>query len=252
MHIKPIELNQLIAHRGASAYAPENTMAAFNQAHQMGARWVEFDVMLSADGLPFVFHDDKLKRTTNGRGEFGKVSADYIRSLDAGSWFSKRFQGERIPSFSTVLQWLCDHQMQANIEIKPFPGMVEQTTVAVLAHLNQYWPHDRALPLVSSFELEALTLCRSLSPEIPLGYLLHEWQNDWLKTAQNLQCYAVHLNAAIATPARIDAIKAEGYKVLVYTVNQPRRAQKFLAYGVDAIFTDYPDLLGLVNAPSEV
>lgn len=241
-------MNQIIAHRGASAYAPENTLASFNKAWSMGARMVEFDVMLSADGEPFVFHDDNLKRTTNGQGEFGQVSAEYIRSLDAGSWFSNQFSSEKVPSLLTTLQWILAKDMQANIEIKPYPGMTEQTTVAVLTHLNRYWPHGKNLPLVSSFDLKALSLCRSLSPEIPIGMLLHEWDDDWLSMSRKLSCYSIHLNAKIVTKARIEAMKAEGYFVYVYTVNHQRLARQLFAFGVDAVFSDYPDLLGIVNA----
>lgn len=241
-------MSQIIAHRGASAYAPENTLAAFNKAWGMGARMIEFDVMLSADGEPFVFHDDNLKRTTNGSGEFGQVNAEYIRTLDAGAWFSKQFLNEKIPSLLTVLQWILSKDIYANIEIKPYPGMTEQTTVAVLTHLNRYWPHGRTLPLVSSFDRKALTLCRSLSPEIPLGMLMHEWQDDWLSEARKLSCYSIHLNADIVNKSRVDAIKAEGYLVYVYTVNRQRLARKLLSFGVDGLFSDYPDLLGTVNA----
>ncbi len=241
-------MNQIIAHRGASAYAPENTLASFNKAWSMGARMVEFDVMLSADGEPFVFHDDNLRRTTNGCGEFGQMNADYIRSLDAGSWFSEQFAGEKIPSLLTALQWVLSRDIYANIEIKPYPGTTEQTTVAVLTHLNRYWPHGKPFPLVSSFERKALTLCRSLSPEIPLGFLMHEWQEDWLTEARKLSCYSIHLNAKIATKARVQAIKAEGYLVYVYTVNRQRLAHKLFGLGVDAVFSDYPDILGTVNA----
>lgn len=241
-------MNKIIAHRGASAYAPENTIAAFDMAASMGARMIEFDVMLSADGEAFIFHDDNLNRTTNGHGEFGQMNADYIRSLDAGSWFSKQYAGEKIPSLLTVLQWMLAHDVYANIEIKPYPGMTEQTTVAVLTHLNRYWPHDKTLPLVSSFDAKALALCRSLSPEIPLGFLMHEWQADWLGEARKLSCFSIHLNADIATKARVQAIKAEGYIVYLYTVNRPRSARQWFAMGIDAVFTDYPDLLGTVHA----
>ena len=83
-----IALEPLIAHRGAAPYAPENTFAAFEKARELGARSIEFDVMMSADGELFVFHDTTFKRTTNGRGQFGDASSEYIASLDAGSWFS--------------------------------------------------------------------------------------------------------------------------------------------------------------------
>ena len=236
-------MEPLIAHRGASAYAPENTLVAFAKARALGCRCVEFDVMLSRDGEPFVFHDDTLQRTTNGVGKLGEVSADYIHSLDAGRWFSKRFSGEKIPSLHTTLQWLIDNDMQANIEIKPFPGTTEQTVVAVLRCLNEHWPNEKELPLLSSFDHNALALCRSLAPEASLGLLLSAWLDNGLKLATELQCFSVHLGARLVTKKRVAEIKKQGFAVAVYTVNSKRKALKLFEAGVDAVFSDYPDLL---------
>ncbi|KTD23546.1 glycerophosphoryl diester phosphodiesterase [Legionella lansingensis] len=238
------QLNEkIIGHRGASAYAPENTLAAFNEALALGCHYLEFDVMMSVDGEPFIFHDDNLKRTTNGQGEVGLVTAEYLRSLDAGRWFSRRYQGEKIPHFREVLEWLTFSNMQANIEIKPYPSTTEQTTVAVLSHINRYWPQNKPLPLVSSFDLAALRLCRDLAPEMPLGLLLDKWDEDWLQKAKELQCYSVHYNKRAITAARVKDIKEQGYALFVYTVNRKRQAKKFFEWGVDAVFSDYPDLL---------
>ena len=233
----------IIGHRGAAGYAPENTLAAFDKARTLGCPCIEFDVMLSADGEAFIFHDETLKRTTNGRGKFGLMSSDYLQSLDAGRWFGKQFSGEKIPTLKEALSWLVEHGMDANIEIKPYPGSTEKTTVAVLTHLNLYWPSEKRLPLVSSFDMEALKLCRSLAPELPIGLLLDKWQEDWQVLAHDLTCYSVHLSKRATRADRVQAIKAAGYLVYVYTVNRKRQANKFFGWGVDAIFSDYPDLL---------
>lgn len=241
MQLQTIE--KIIGHRGASAYAPENTLAAFDKALTMGCTYIEFDVILSADGEPFVFHDESLKRTTDGQGEIGLVNADYLQGLDAGRWFSRRFRGERIPHFREVLQWLTFANAKANIEIKPYPGTSEQTTIAVLTHINRYWPQSKELPLISSFDHAALSLCRSLSPEMPLGLLLDEWDKDWLIKAKELQCYSVHFSKRALNAARVQEIKEQGYTLFVYTVNRKRLAKKLFSWGVDAVFSDYPDLL---------
>jgi glycerophosphoryl diester phosphodiesterase len=236
-------VDKIIGHRGACAYAPENTIASFDKALALGCRFIEFDVMCSADGEPFIIHDDTLKRTTNGKGEVGKVDAAYLQSLDAGSWFAKQFKGEPIPHFNEVLKWLSSSQVQANVEIKPFPGALEQTTIAVLSAIQRYWPSGKQLPLVSSFEWDALVLCRSIAPEMPLGLLLHKWDKQWLEKAKQLNCYSIHFNRKILTEARVKEVKAHGYLVCAYTVNRKRLANKLFNWGVDAVFSDYPDLL---------
>lgn len=235
--------NQVIGHRGASAYAPENTLAAFDKALALGCSFVEFDVMLSADGEPFVFHDDSLKRTTNGKGDIGLVDAAYLESLDAGKWFSRHFSGEKIPHFRDLLNWLTFADINANIEIKPYKGAAKQTTIAVMTHLNRYWPQTKPLPLISSFDHEALNLCRELAPEMPIGMLFDVWDDQWLAKAQDLHCYSVHLNRRALNAARVKEIKEREYKLFVYTVNSKRQAKKLLEWGVDAVFSDYPDLL---------
>ncbi|STX51795.1 glycerophosphodiester phosphodiesterase, cytosolic [Legionella busanensis] len=239
MHIK----HGVIGHRGASAYAPENTFAAFKQALVLGCNCIEFDVMLSADAEPFVFHDELLDRTTNGKGGVGLVNATYLESLDAGIWFSQSFAGEKIPHFRDILLWLIENKVNANIEIKPYPGTSEQTTEVVLDYLNRLWPKDKKLPLISSFDLTVLMLCQSQAPYMPLGLLLDAWEDFWLEKAQALNCFSVHINELALNIHRVQEIKKHGYQLYVYTVNNKDRAKELLSWGVDAIFSDYPDLL---------
>jgi len=236
-------LEPLIAHRGASPYAPENTFAAFEKARALGARSIEFDVMMSADGGLFVFHDTSLKRTSNGKGEFGEASRDYIASLDAGLWFSEQFRGEKIPTLEDTLLWFNRHAIQANIEIKPLPGRTDETTTAVLSCINRYWSEDVPLPLLSSFDEKALLLCAHLAPELPLGLLLLGWKKDWLSKIQKINGFSVHLPKHVITKERIQTIKREGYAVCIYTVNSKKWARRYLAWGADSLVSDYPDLM---------
>lgn len=241
--MKLFPVNKIIAHRGASAYAPENTIAAFEHARALGCHVIEFDVMLSADGIPCVIHDESLKRTTNGQGDVGLVNHDYLDTLDAGRWFGRQFAGEKIPHLDDVIKWCMFANVTANIEIKPYRGMTQPTVIAVLSYIHRYWQSHMPPPLISSFDVQALSLCHDLAPELLLGFLLHTWQDDWLSYTQALNCYSVHLNQRIVTPARVEQIKNNGYQVFVYTVNQRRLALKLFDYGVDAVFSDYPDLL---------
>lgn len=238
-----LELPKVIGHRGACAYAPENTIASFDKALSLNCRFVEFDVMCTADGEPYVFHDEKIKRTTNGKGKIGEIESSYLKSLDAGQWFSRRFQGEKVPHLGEALKWLDFSNVQANIEIKPYPGSEEQTTIAVLSHINRFWPTQKPLPLISSFSLEALMLTHSISPELPLGLLMDKWDEQWLQKAQQINPFSVHLNRKIVKEQRIHDIQQQGYKVLAFTINRKRQAKQFFEWGLDAIFSDYPDLL---------
>lgn len=236
-------MGYVIGHRGAAGYAPENTLASFDKAYQLGCRCIEFDVMLSIDEEAFIIHDDQLTRTTNGKGDVGRVSAAYIRGLDAGSWFSKEFKGEKIPTLKEAIDWLILKGMNANIEIKPYHQTAEKTTRVVIKHIEEQWPQHLAPPLISSFDLSVLELSHALAPSIPRGLLLHRWRQDWRQLAAKMCCYSVHLNSRIATKARIDLIKAEGYQIYVYTVNKRHKAALLFELGVDAVFTDFPDLL---------
>lgn len=235
------KLEKVISHRGASAYVPENTLLAFETALDLGSHWVEFDVTLSHDGEAFVFHDDTLNRTTNGKGDFISASSSYIRSLDAGAWFHKKYCNLRIPTLKETLIWLLEHHVHANIEIKSYP--TSQLTLTVLEQIEQYWPKISPLPLVSSFDYQALRLCHQKRPDLPLGWLLDKWSDNWLEDAKAIDCFAINLSRQIATQKRIQQIKSAGYAVCVYTVNRRSEAFKLFDWGVNAVFSDYPDLL---------
>lgn len=235
--------NNVIAHRGASAYAPENTLSAFDKALVLGSTFVEFDVMLSADGEPFIFHDDSLKRTTQTTGDLGTTESAMIKSLDAGKWFSKKYSGEKIPHFKDAIKWLIFADINANIEIKPYPGTTEQTLVVVMSYLNRFWPASKQLPLISSFDHNVLYLCRSIAPEMPLGLLLDTWDPDWLTKATDLACHSININHSALNATRVEEVKSHHYHLYAYTVNRRRLARKLLNWGVDAVFSDYPDLL---------
>ncbi len=234
---------QIIAHRGASAYAPENTLSAFKQAKVLGASMVEFDVMLEASGIPIVIHDFDLKRTTSGKGKVTETNYQKIRELDAGRWFSKRYQGEHIPKLEEVLELLGDIKLNANIEIKSSNQRQSETAQNVLSVINQCWPMHLEEPIISSFDFEVLARIREISPDTRIGLLFDTWQADWLDKVKEFNAVSVHFNHRQLNKKRIEEIKQHDVLLLAYTVNRARRAVKLLGLGVDAIFTDYPDLL---------
>jgi glycerophosphoryl diester phosphodiesterase len=238
----------VIAHRGASRYAPENTLSAFSKAKQLGAQWVEFDVMLSLDGESIVIHDETLERTTNGRGMVGDYSYPDLKRLDAGSWFDLQFSDEKIPTFKEVILCLQANQLAANVEIKPLPGQDEQTATKVLADIRDHWTVDMMPPLISSFSVLALRTVRQLSPDALIGLLVDEWFEGWEAICDELQCVSVHVNQQILNADNVYRIKSQNRFVLSYTVNDPNRAKTLFAFGVDAVFSD--DLVVVLSALS--
>lgn len=238
---------RIAAHRGAGVLAPENTFSAMRLAHQLGVRAVEFDVMLAADGVPVLMHDPQLGRTVPGVGDIDSIPSAVLANMDAGSWFDVRYRGEGVPLFAELAQWLQGHGIWMNIEIKPFPGrerdtgqVVGQLTQALFQHVLD--PAKR--PLFSSFSPIALSAAREAAPGIARGLLVGEVPADWLAQLQALDCVSLHcrhdkLNAGLAAQ-----IKAEGYGLLCYTVNEPVRARELFSWGVDCICTDRIDLIG--------
>ncbi|MDF1757512.1 MAG: glycerophosphoryl diester phosphodiesterase [Legionellaceae bacterium] len=235
--------DKVIGHRGASAYAPENTLESFDKARELGCRCIEFDVVQSSDGELFIFHDKMLNRTTNGVGKVSGVPSSYLKSLDAGAWFSGKFCGVKIPTFKDAILWLDKNNMQGNIEIKPAHGYVLQTTKAVVSHIEKYWPNGKLFPLVSSLNYEALLLCHKLNPRLPLGLLLDTWPDNWLELAKRIKCTSINLSKQIATKKRVAEIINNGFQVYIYTVNRRMIAKKYLNWGVGGVFSDHPDLL---------
>lgn len=233
----------VIAHRGVSAAAPENTLAAFLKAKQLGLNWVEFDVMLAATGEAVVIHDDDLERTTNGKGRVIDAPYRYLKTLDAGSWFNPVFANEGIPLLQEVLHLLYRQQLAANLEIKPLPGHEQATVQRVLEILQANTESLPSLLLLSSFSPLVLQMIRKMSPSLWLGLLMDEWYVNWQDFCAEVQCISINLNHLLLNRTRVEEIKAQGYLVLAYTVNSIRRARELLSWGVDALFSDCPQAI---------
>jgi len=246
----PLHFNPpVIGHRGACAYAPENTMASFVKAAQLKVKWVEFDVMPTSDGVPIIIHDDLLNRTTNGQGEVSRYSYSALQSLDAGKWFDYAFSGERIPSLMTVVQFLQEAKISANIEIKALPEHEESLILRVMQEMQPYLSKANEDFLFSSFSMNALHLLRQIAPTCQMGLLLHAWEPDWQDICHSLNCISVHVNDEIITEKTAQEIKSMGKSLLVYTVNDVKRAKELYAWGVDAVFSDAPDKVYIPATP---
>lgn len=236
---------KVIAHRGGGTLAPENTIAAMQCGLDFGYRAVEFDVMLSMDGVPVLMHDPLFGRTVR-IGEAGGVAttnAAELLQMDAGSWYSESFIGEKVPGYAQVVQFCQLHGIWMNVEIKPVPGY-EAETGRVVAQVTQALQVPGAhLPLFSSFSFDALMAARQQAPEIPRGYLLDEITPDWLSSLQQLDAVALHTNHKHLTPELAQQVKQAGYGLLCYTVNTQERAAEIRSWGVDAFCTDKINLI---------
>lgn len=231
-----------IAHRGASSLAPENTFTAFDMAIESRADGIEFDVQLSKDHIPVVIHDENLDRTTMGRGPVNKLTLAELKKLDAGSWFAPQFKNEKIPTLDEVLNKYKNSLEIFNIELKnsliDYNGIEEAVLDCVCKNLLQ----DRVI--ISSFNHESLLTCRKINPAVKTGMLyLEEIKEPW-KQAVSLGCYSAHPLFFYLQDANILAgYKKHGIPLYPWTVNDPEQMRYLVAEGVEAIITDYPQLL---------
>ncbi|MGH6912195.1 MAG: glycerophosphodiester phosphodiesterase family protein, partial [Geminicoccales bacterium] len=187
-----LRLPRLIGHRGAAGAAPENTLASIRRASQLGAAWVEFDVKLTREGVPILMHDDRLERTTSGRGCVADHTLAAIRELDAGAWFAPAFAGEAVPTFEDALAACAELGLGINVEIKPCPGREEETAHAVLEVLLAHWAADLSRPLISSFAHLCLAVARERAPDLPRGYLCSRLPRDWAAELERYGCVTLH------------------------------------------------------------
>ncbi len=230
-----------IAHRGAGKLAPENTLAAFRLGAAHGYRGFECDVKLSADGEPFLLHDDTLQRTTSGRGVAGDQTWADLARLDAGSWHSRAHAGEPLPTLNAVLSFMAANGHALDLEIKPTSGHEHATGVTVAeACRGSALARSRQL-LLTSFKPEALRGARAADPQLPRGLLLHELTDGWWELVQQLACAAVVTHHRVMDAALLQRLHGAGLRGLCYTVNDSADVQRLLSLGVDGIVTDAVD-----------
>ncbi len=238
-----IRLPKVIGHRGAALRAPENTLAGFRKAAELGCRWVEFDVRLSRDEVPVVFHDDRLERVTGQEGAVAAASLAELKACDAGSVFSPEYRGERIPTLAEALELLGGLGLAFDLELKAERGREQALAEAAAAELERRWPRERPLPLVTSFETAALLHFARRAPAYLRGYLVAALPRDWRAEAERLDAAAVICDQRRIAAEGVRAVKGAGYPLLVYTVNRPARAAELLGWGVDGVISDAPDAI---------
>jgi glycerophosphoryl diester phosphodiesterase len=220
------------AHRGASAVAPENTMASFYAALHSGANGIELDIHLSRDGIPVVIHDLSVDRTTNGQGLVAELTLRELQTLDAGHWFAPMFIGERIPTLFTVLERFSG-RLRLNLEIKD-----AQAGLIAVEMLKDFPAADA---LISSFDWRLLVKIREVAPKIALAVLLES--QDW-----HFALSCINAIGASALHPRIDRInkclllncQRRDIAVSAWTVDDPRLVRRIVRQGINAVFCNNP------------
>lgn len=247
-----------IAHRGASARAPENTFAAFEEAVRVGVDAVELDVHLSADGVPVVIHDATVERTTDGRGAVASHTCARLRRLDAGSWFSPRYRGERIPTLDETLDW-AGGRTGLNVELKAEataggtrsrgagPGAGPQAAPGLEALVRAVALSLRRarfgeLLILSSFDARALVLTRAVLPKVRLGLLVSRSTRGLARLHRRVGLYALHPHRRLAKPRVILGAHARGLALLVWPVNDLALMRRLKDRGADGLMSDDPAL----------
>jgi glycerophosphoryl diester phosphodiesterase len=233
----------IFAHRGSSASAPENTLAAFELAVEHGAHAIELDAQLSADGHIMVIHDHQVNRTTNGTGYVNEMDLVALKELDAGSYFDRKYQGEKIPTLSEVLETI-GQKILINIELKndrtPLDDLPRRAAEIVTRHAMQ------TRVIFSSFNPIALQRVKKELPGTPCGFLTSsELWNAGLRLLGRIlikEYEALHPDARSVTPELISKVHNNGQRIHVYTVNDPEEMRNFFKMGADGIITDKPEL----------
>lgn len=241
----------LFAHRGASAHAPENTIAAFELALDQQADAIELDVKLSSDGVVIVHHDQTVERTTDGTGRIRDLTLADLKTLDAGSFFSEKFKGEKIPTLEEVFEAVGKRTL-INIELTnyktPNDSLVEMVCMLVKRHQMQ------KRVIFSSFLASNLSKAGSYLPGVPRGLLaLNGFLGSWARSFGFVfgKYQALHPYLKDTTQQQVSRVHRLNRRIHVWTVNEPEDMRQLFNWGVDGIFTDDPQLAVQVRTESK-
>jgi glycerophosphoryl diester phosphodiesterase len=233
----------VIAHRGFSGEAPENTLAAFRKAIEVGSDMMELDVHFSKDGQVVVIHDDTLERTTNGRGKVADHTLQELKKLDAGSWFGSPFSGEQIPTLQEVLE-LAKGNILVNIEIKnEYLGPYTISDLADGALQEVKRSRTAKQVIFSSFFPSAVERIREGNSHARVALLYHKSWNILEEVTGGKPHPVLNLRRSFLTEDKIAEVHERGLKVNTYTVNSREEMERFIRWGIDGIITNHPDRL---------
>jgi glycerophosphoryl diester phosphodiesterase len=229
----------VIAHRGASGHAPENTFAAFRRAVELGATFIETDLHVTRDGRFVAIHDNTVGRTTNGSGEVHEFTLDELREADAGMWFDRDFMGERVPTLEEILEFSREHDVVFYLELKY--AAVWGMDHALVAALQKAQSAPRTT--VISFDPATLTPLRRLDPSIMTGLLVEEAEGNCVQLALDLGARQLCPKISAVTPELVAKAHGADLQLVTWTANSVTEMRSMIAAGVDGIMTDFPDRL---------
>lgn len=229
----------VIAHRGASGHAPENTLAAFKRAVALGATFIETDLQLTRDSRFVAMHDATVNRTTNGQGKVHDLTMAELRRLDAGSWFGSEFAGERIPTLDDILEFSKKHDVVFYLELKP--GGSWGGEHALVGALRESGEIPRSV--VISFDADILARLRKIEPTLMTGLLYDGQIEKPLEKALEVGARQLAVRGDLVAPSLLKDARKRDLQVVCWTVNHPAHIRMLIAAGVDGIMSDYPDRL---------
>lgn len=229
-----------VAHRGASMKAPENTLAALRLAAQMGARAIESDIRLTADDEAVIFHDATLGRTTNGNGYLARKTLAQVRELDAGSWFSKKYAGEKIPTLNEWLQTAAAFDVSLNLELKVYSRRQAEVVAKKLTLALKKLPSDFIQKvIISSSNQYALQCIAQLDRSLPTALISDQViTKGRMNTLKQVGVRTLHQHVKVANKRYISRVHKEHMRFLAYTVNQKKQAKQLAEMNADGMFTD--------------
>jgi glycerophosphoryl diester phosphodiesterase len=229
----------LIAHRGASGYAPENTLAAYRKAAELGALFIETDLHVTRDFQFVAIHDATLERTTNGRGSVRAHGLAQLRALDAGSWFAPEFSGERLPTLEEILQFVKSTDVGFYLEIKSEAAWgAHHSLVSSLRGAE-----EEARVIVISFDGASIEELRLLDATLMTGLLCDRAEEDMVERALHFGARQLLPRGDLVSAELVQRAHRSDLQVVTWTLNEPGEMRAAIAAGVDGIMTDYPDRL---------
>lgn len=228
----------VIAHRGASGSAPENTIPSFRKALEMGVDFIELDIHLSKDGELIVMHDETVSRTTNGKGKIKNLTLSQIKGLDAGSWFSGEYKGLVVPTLDEVFQ-LVSGKTKLLIEVKGTSVKSKGIEKILIDKIYRY--NAKKWCVVQSFDEKILEKIREVDPSVSLHRLISGPIVFQSKKTDDFLALNPHYR--FATKRKIEKLHSKNLKIFVWTVNDVEKMKKLIAMGVDGIITNFPEKL---------